>query len=120
MSATKATLAAGEALQANIWTKAVTASQAPGAAPQAAMLLLPALNELIDITATREMATLNHPPMIVFLLLIGLSLIGALLVGYDVSPNSRRTWFHTVVFAAVLSLKARPPYSTNGMPAASS
>jgi hypothetical protein len=46
-SATKARLAAGEALQANIWTKAVTASQAPGAAPQAAMLLLPALNELI-------------------------------------------------------------------------
>jgi hypothetical protein len=62
------------------------------------------LNDLIDITATREMATLNHPPVIVFLLLGGLSLIGALLVGYDVSPNPGRTWFHTVVFAAVLSL----------------
>src|SRR5262245_42940786 len=41
----------------------------------------PALNEMIDFTGTREMATLNHPPLIVFLLLGWLSVIGAMLVG---------------------------------------
>ena len=51
------------------------------------MLLLPALNEMIDITTTREMATQNHPPLAVFLLLGGLSLVGALLVGYGTSTE---------------------------------
>jgi hypothetical protein len=68
------------------------------------MLLLPALNEMIDITTTTLMATQNHPPLVVFLLLCGLSLVGALLVGYGTSTNQVRNWFHTVVFAAFLSL----------------
>jgi hypothetical protein len=42
------------------------------------------------------MATRNHPPLVVFLLLAGLGLVGALLVGYGTSPNK--------VFAAILSL----------------
>jgi len=62
------------------------------------------LNEMIDITTTRVMATRNHPPLAVFLLLGGLSLVGALLVGYGTSPNKDRGWFHTLVFAAILSL----------------
>jgi hypothetical protein len=102
--ATKARLAEGAALQGDIWTKAVIASQRPDASPRAAMLLLPALNEVIDITATRAMATQNHPPLIIFLLLGGLSLIGALLVGYATSPNKDRSWLYTVFFAAILSL----------------
>jgi hypothetical protein len=50
------------------------------------------------------MATRNHPPLVVFLLLAGLSLVGALLVGYGTSASKDRSWFHTVVFAAILSL----------------
>ncbi len=103
-TATKARLAEGAALQGDIWTKALTACQRPDAPAQAAMLLLPALNEMIDITTTRAMATQNHPPLVIFLLLGGLSLVGALLVGYGTSANKDRSWFHTVVFAAILSL----------------
>ena len=76
----------------------------PGVPPQTAMLLLPALNDMIDITTTREMAQQNHPPLAIFLLLGGLSLVGALLVGYGTSGNKDRKWFHAVVFAAFLSL----------------
>jgi hypothetical protein len=101
---TKAKLAEGAGLQEEIWKKAVSASQRREAAAHAAMLLLPALNEMIDITATREMATQNHPPAIVFLLLGALSLVSALLVGYDTSLNKDRSWLHTVVFAAILSV----------------
>ena len=68
------------------------------------MLLLPALNEMIDITTTRLVATQNHPPLAIFLLLGGLCLIGALLVGYGTSPSKDRGWFHPVIFAAILSL----------------
>ena len=102
--ATKARLAEGAVLQGEIWKRAVTATQKPGARPHAAMLLLPALNEMIDITATRVTATENHPPLAVFLLLGALSLVGALFVGYSMSLNKDRGWFHTAVFAAVLSI----------------
>ncbi len=103
-AATKAKLAEGAALQGDIWTGALAACQRPDAIAQATMLVLPALNDMIDIAATRQMATLNHPPMIIFLLLGGLSLVGATLVGYATSTNKERSWFHTVVFAAILSL----------------
>jgi hypothetical protein len=103
-TATNAKLADGAALQGNIWTMAVTSSRKPDAAAQATVLLLPALNDMIDITTARVAATRNHPPLAVFLLLAGLSLVGALLVGYGTSPNKERSWFHTMVFAAILSL----------------
>jgi hypothetical protein len=102
--ATKAKLAEGTAMQEEIWSMAIAACRRQDASPQATMLLLPALNELIDITATRQMATQNHPPLVIFLLLGGLCLIGAVLVGYGTSLNSRRSWFHIVMFAAILSL----------------
>jgi hypothetical protein len=101
---TSARLAEGTALQEEIWTRALSATRRPEAPSQASMLLLPALNAMIDITTTRAMATRNHPPLIVFLLLVGLSLIGALMVGYGISANKHRTWFHTVAFAGIMAL----------------
>lgn len=103
-TAISAKLAKAATLQSEIWTKALIACRRSDAPPQAAMLLLPALNEMIDITTTRAMAAENHPPLVVFLLLGGLSLVGALLVGYNSSTNKDRSWFHIVVFAAIMSL----------------
>jgi hypothetical protein len=103
-STTNVKLAEGAALQGSIWTKAVAACRQPEAPAQATMLLLPALNDMIDITTTRVMATRNHPPLVVFLLLGGLGFVGALLIGYGTSANKDRSWFHTVVFAAIMSL----------------
>lgn len=101
---TTTTIAAAESLQREIWMKSSDASMQPGVPSQAAMLLLPALNDMIDITATRAMAQQNHPPLAIFLLLAALSLVGALLVGYSTSRNKDRKWLHTVIFAAFLSL----------------
>ena len=49
MERAMAEFARSEALQKDIWTLAVAACRDPGAAPGAPMLLLPALNEMIDI-----------------------------------------------------------------------
>ena len=92
------------ALQQTIWTQALRASQQPDSAPQATMLLVPALNAMIDITTTRYMATRNHPPVAVFILLGGLSLAASLLVGYAVAGNKTRSWLPPMAFAAVVSL----------------
>lgn len=92
------------ALQNQIWQQALAASQHPQAAPQAGVLLLPALNEMFDITTTRAMASQNHPPMVVYLLLGILVLVGALLIGFDSAANVQRSWLHIVVFAAIMAL----------------
>jgi len=103
-AATEAKLAEAAALQEAIWAKALAAGRRPDATAPATMLVLPALNEMIDITTTRHVATQNHPPLVIYLLLAGLSLVGSLLVGYGMSENKRQSWMHTTAFAIVLSL----------------
>jgi hypothetical protein len=103
-TSTQELLADSTQLQAAIWQASLAAVRRPDAVPQATALLLPALNQMIDITDTREMATQNHPPLVVFLLLGGLSLVCALLVGHDTAKNPVRSSLHTVAFATIISL----------------
>lgn len=91
------------ALQGKIWAKAVAATNISGAPPSAAMLMLPALNDMIDITTTRAVAMKNHPPRIIFIMLCGLSLLSALLAGYGMSCG-RRSPLHVITFAAIISM----------------
>lgn len=91
------------ALQARIWAQSVSASQRD-ASGNAAKLLLPALNDMIDITTTRAMATENHPPAVIFVLLAGLCLVSSLLVGYVTCTTRRRNWVPLLILAATLSL----------------
>ena len=44
--------------------------------------MLPALNEMVDVTTSRAVAMQNHAPRVIYYLVAGLSLISALLVGY--------------------------------------
>jgi hypothetical protein len=64
---------ATEQLKGEIWQASVADVAAPGANPEAARLLLPALNDMFDITATRQNAFNMHPPAVIFLLLFILS-----------------------------------------------
>jgi hypothetical protein len=90
----------GTALQNEIWTQAITACRAQ-TDPPICMLLLPALNEMIDITTTRMTAMMTHPPTIVFVLLFGLALGSSLVAGYEMSGSTRRSWTHMIMFAAM-------------------
>jgi hypothetical protein len=103
VAATKANLSATDALQRQIWSRALSTSQQPGAAPDAEKLLLPALNQMFDIATTRTMATHNHPPTIIFCLLAGLSLLSALLIGYVMCNTSKRSWFYLLLVSATMS-----------------
>ena len=103
IAATQARAAETNALQGEIWSKAVSASRRPDAATQAAILLLPALNAMIDITTTRAVAMQNHPPRVIFFLLAALSLVSALLAGYVMCSTAVRSWFYMLLFAATMS-----------------
>ena len=90
-------------LQREIWRQSVAATAAPGASPDAAKLLLPALNDMIDITATRQNAFNMHPPGVVFLLLFAFSLGCAFLAGYGMTA-ARRNWLYIIALALAVTL----------------
>jgi hypothetical protein len=103
LAAAKEELAKATTLQGEIWSQAVAACrEAP--TPQATMLLLPALNAMIDITTTRTMATQMHPPRIIFALRFGLGLAGALLAGYGMASAKSHNWLHMLSFAAAMAI----------------
>jgi hypothetical protein len=103
LAAAKESLAKANELQKQIWRQAVIASRAEGSPPAAPILLLPALNAMIDITTTRTMVTLMHPPPVVFVMLFGLALAASLLAGYGLSGSKVRRWFHMLGFALVVA-----------------
>jgi hypothetical protein len=98
--AAKTALDRAAVLQGEIWNAAVVASR--GSSP-ATMLLLPALNQMIDITSTRLAGMRMHPPTVVFLMLSGLTLLGSLLAGYGMAASKKRGWIHMLVFATVMA-----------------
>jgi hypothetical protein len=104
LAAAKEQLAKANELQQQIWRQAVLASRAEDAPPAASILLLPALNAMIDITTTRTMATLMHPPAVVFVMLFVLALAASLLAGYGMTSSRARSWFHMIGFALVVAL----------------
>jgi hypothetical protein len=97
-------LARSAALQEEIWKRSVSAGSRPGVASHTSILMLSALNPMIDITTTRTTATRDHPPLVILLLFLFLSLISSMLVGYNMSVNENRRWLHTVAFALIFSI----------------
>jgi hypothetical protein len=90
-------------LQGEIWTQGIAAASASGANPDATKLLLPAINEMIDITSTRQNSFNMHPPAVVFLLLYAFSCISAFMAGYGAKAGGRN-WIYTIVFALTVTL----------------
>ena len=72
-------LAETNALQTDIWAQALATARLPGAHPDATKLLLPALNDMIDIVTTRLMAARSHPPLLIFVIMFALALLCGML-----------------------------------------
>ncbi|HVO52726.1 MAG TPA: DUF4239 domain-containing protein [Thermoanaerobaculia bacterium] len=85
------------AIQNEIWAGAVAACrEAPS---QATIVLLPALNAMIDITTTRLAATEMHPPKLVYGVLFVVSFGCALLAGYEMGASAAKSWLHVLAYA---------------------
>ena len=99
--AARSELERGNKLQVEIWSHAVRNCRSQ---PNYCMtLILPALNNMIDITTTRTMLSQFHPPMIIFILLIIFSLASALLAGYGMAEGTR-SWVHVLGFSLAMAL----------------
>jgi len=101
MKAASEEMVNSKAMQEEIWTEAIAATRLPSSHPAAAWLLLPSLNNMIDITTTRAMALQLHPPRIIYALLFGLGLICSLLAGYRMASGQQRSWLHILGFSVI-------------------
>jgi hypothetical protein len=81
--------------------EAVAAARRPVSHPSSSLLLLPALNNMIDIFTNRAMALQLHPPRVLYALLFGLGLICSLLAGFRMSNGQQRSWLHILGFTVL-------------------
>jgi hypothetical protein len=103
IEAATAELARANALQNEIWARAVAACVTPEG-ERARILLLPALNAMIDITTTRTAASKTHPPVVINALLIGLVFASSLMAGSTMANDRSRGWVHMLGFALAMSI----------------
>jgi hypothetical protein len=91
------------ALQQQIWRHTLAAV---GATPDTrpALLLLPAVNAMIDVTTVRDAALRTHAPVAIFILLLLLSFMCAFFAGAEMAKNDRPSMLHVVAFASTLAL----------------
>jgi len=91
-------------LQRKLWQLAIEAGRSPDALPDAHKLLLPALNDMIDITTTRAMATEMHPPAAIYVMLFALVFVASVLAGFSMGGHKPRSWIHMFAFAAAMAI----------------
>lgn len=90
-------------LQRDIWSRAVAAST--GSPDQSTeLLLLPALNEMIDVTTSRAIALTTHLPAPIVQLLVIMALMSGLAAGYAMAKRGRRSWIHMLLYAAIVAV----------------
>ncbi len=103
MKAVAAADARANGLQRQIWSTSVEGARQTGQTP-AYTLLLPALNEMIDITTTRSTARRMHPPAAVYVILVLLALMASVFAGYGMSGRKVVSWIHRFGFAIVFTI----------------
>ncbi len=112
LSAAMAVLVQSEAMQTEIWTLVLEAVQAQPAATPLALLLLPALSQMMDLARTRTLLSQLHPPITIFIMLVVVLLANSVYAGYGMAgapPN----WIPAIgvlcmkafVFSAILDLE---------------
>ncbi|MEF8722338.1 DUF4239 domain-containing protein [Candidatus Accumulibacter phosphatis] len=103
VAAAEAELARSIALQDEIWKQAIALCEAKKDTATT-NLVLGALNEMNNITTSRTAATRIHPPPTIFGLLFAMGLCSALLAGFGMAANPKRSWLHILGFAAAIAL----------------
>jgi hypothetical protein len=59
---------------------------------------------MIDITTSRTITLHTRLPGLIFALLTIVVLLSGLLAGYGLAKSKRRSWFHVLVYAAIISV----------------
>jgi hypothetical protein len=87
-------------VQNRVWLQAVDATQQT-ADHAVTLLFIPAINNMLDIANTRIMITRIHPPIPIFMLLIGLGALSAFLAGYSMARKQKYSLVYALCFVGV-------------------
>lgn len=101
--AVRKSLADAAMLQSQIWNLATEQWRADRSRP-IPHSLYPALNDMFDIASTRVLATRQHPPPAIFVMLGALVLVSAFMVGFGQAKSGHQSPLHLVGFAATTAL----------------
>ena len=87
--------------QLAIWSMATAAAAGDS---NTLNLIVPALNDLFNLTTTRLASTRDHPPRVIDLMLFVLAMMSALLAGYGMGETDHLPWMQVVLFAVALAV----------------
>lgn len=92
------------ALKLDIQNQVIAICQDPGSQAVGAYILLPAVNDWIANSTNRIVAANTHPPIAIYVVLVGLALMSSLIAGYAMAEAKARSWLHVLGFAAVVTI----------------
>jgi hypothetical protein len=95
-----ADLKQADIIEEKIWVEAVEASLRPGN-QNLAQTYLPAFNNMFETAHTGYYMTLIHPPGVIFVLLIGLAVLGGFLVGYNSAETKQKRPLHAICYVVL-------------------
>jgi hypothetical protein len=96
-------LTLGAQIQMQIWQAGLIAASHE-TSREAVRLLVPALNEMIDVTTARAVALHTYLPPLILLLLLSVALMSGLLAGDAMARRKNRSGMHMILYAAVVAL----------------
>ena len=99
----KTRIAEAAGLQRRIWVRAVIAGRADPT-ENTGQVVLPAINEMIEVTMARTLALRTRIAPLILTLLCVVALLSALMAGYAMSARPRRSLPHMVSYAACVAL----------------
>jgi hypothetical protein len=89
-------------LQRQIWKRVVGASQM-ATTTLIAVTVVPAINDMIDVTTARRVALRTELPTLILVLILMVAVLSAFMAGYAQAKRRRRSFLHMIVYAAAVA-----------------
>jgi ABC-type glycerol-3-phosphate transport system permease component len=87
--------------QHEIWSLVVVAT---ASRTELALVVLPPINEMMDVSTARSVALRAHLPTLIVVLLVAGSILSGVLAGYGMAKRGHRSWLHGILYAAMLAM----------------
>ncbi|MDR3491377.1 MAG: DUF4239 domain-containing protein [Gammaproteobacteria bacterium] len=91
-----------EQLQHKIWNQVLAACKITNQ-QVATEMVVPAINKLFDMENEGIAITKIHPPIVIFVLLIGLTMLSAFLAGYSAVEKHARSSIYILIYVAMMA-----------------
>lgn len=101
--ATSRSIAAADAIQQRVWS-AVIESANRDTSQNVARMIVPAINDMIDITTVRTVALYTRLPDAILALLLIAALCSAMTAGYAMSRRGQRSILHVMLYATSIAM----------------